>query len=160
MKIPGLALSAGTDDVPWRSTESPGVRWLLLANEEHQGPEPPARGEGRGATVLIRMEPGHGYPPHRHLDVEEVLVLAGGYADELGEHRAGDYVRYPAGSIHTPVALGDPDLPAGRENPACVLFATARGGITRASAANSPALAGEPPHTDRTRDRDVPETEH
>ena len=47
-------------------------------------------------------------------------MLAGGYRDAMGEHRAGDYVRYPAGSTHAPVAIGDT---------ACLLYASARGGI-------------------------------
>lgn len=126
MHVPGLVLTADTAGVAWRSTSSEGVRWLLLASEPC--PEGTPRHEA-GATVLIRMEPGHGYPPHRHGDVEEVLVLAGGYRDERGEHGAGDYVRYEAGSVHTPVALGDPSRPASHDNPACVLFATARGGV-------------------------------
>ena len=44
--------------------------------------------------------------------------------------RAGDYVRYEAGSVHAPVALGRQDAPTSDENPACVLFASARAGIT------------------------------
>lgn len=101
-------------EVAWRGTQVEGVDWCLLASE--------GAGEGAeaGATVLIRMAPGCGYPPHRHLDVEELLVLAGGYRDAMGEHRAGDYVRYPAGSAHAPVAIGDT---------ACLLYASARGGI-------------------------------
>jgi anti-sigma factor ChrR (cupin superfamily) len=99
------------------------VVWLLLGSEQA------GEGAAAGGTVLIRMAPGRGYPAHRHLDIEEVLVLAGGYRDELGEHRAGEYVRYPAGCDHAPVALGDPARPTGPENPACVLYASARGGI-------------------------------
>ena len=122
MQIPGFHPSALTQDLPWRSTTTPGVDWYLLASEGEEG-----RAE-EGATVLIRMAPGSGYPPHRHLGIEEVLVLAGGYRDELGEHLAGSYLRYPQGSEHTPVALGDANQPTGPENPACVLFACARGG--------------------------------
>ena len=127
MNIPGLRLSAAADTVPWRDTASPGVRWLLLASEDRPG----VAKERLGATVLIQMDPGRGYPPHRHDDVEEVLVLAGGYRDERGEHRAGDYIRYEPGSVHAPIALGDPARPVSEDNPACVLFATARGGISR-----------------------------
>lgn len=110
----GLRLEVDGGEVPWRETSAPGVRWCLLAGEERGG------GEGAGATVLIRMEPGAGYPPHRHLGVEEVLILAGGYRDADGEHHAGEYLRYPAGSAHAPVAIGDR---------ACLLYATAREGI-------------------------------
>jgi len=129
MQPTGLRLTVDAGGVAWRATSSPGVSWCLLASEVAPGA---AGGAEAGATVLIRMEPGRGYPPHRHLDVEEVLVLAGGYRDSLGEHRAGDYVRYAPGTVHAPVALGDPDRAVGAENPACVLFAAARGGIARA----------------------------
>ncbi len=124
MLVPGLILSARTEDVPWRSTATPGVCWLLLGPEHGSGEH-----REREAAVLIRMEPGTGYPPHRHVDVEEVLVLAGGYRDAQGEHHSGSYVRYEAGSLHAPIALGDPRRPASDENPACVLFAIARRGI-------------------------------
>jgi anti-sigma factor ChrR (cupin superfamily) len=114
--VPGLApLDAAR--IPWRETRIAGVAWLPLHLESEHGPR---AGGGEGSTVLIRMDPGCGYPRHAHLDVEEVLCLAGGYEDELGTVRAGDYVRYGKGSAHAPVALpGEP----------CVLFAVARGGI-------------------------------
>lgn len=123
MQIPGLSLTVDASGVPWRETSDPGISWFLLASE--------GAGEGAaaGATVLIRMEPGCGYRPHEHLGLEEVLVLAGGYRDALGEYRAGDWVRYEPGSRHAPVALGQPDEPTGPANPACILYATARGGI-------------------------------
>ena len=75
------------------------------------------------------MAPGRGYAPHRHVGTEDVLVLQGGYRDELGEHRRGDHVHYPAGSTHAPQALGDPERPAGPDNPACVLFSVVPDGI-------------------------------
>ena len=125
--IPGLALDCHDAGIPWRETSTEGVSWLLLAREQGQA-EGASKATG-GATVLIRMSPGRGYPPHRHLDVEEVLVLAGGYRDADGEYPAGSYVRYSPGSEHAPVALGDPGRRPGPDNPACVLYATARGGI-------------------------------
>jgi anti-sigma factor ChrR (cupin superfamily) len=124
VRIPGLELQVDTGDVAWRETRTPGVRWLLLGPRKAGG-----EGTQREATVLIRMDPGHGYPAHEHLDVEEVLILAGGYRDEQGEHGCGSYLRYEAGSAHAPVALGDAGRPADATNPACVLFAVARGGI-------------------------------
>ncbi|MDA1264201.1 MAG: cupin domain-containing protein [Planctomycetota bacterium] len=111
----GLDLAVTSVGVTWRETSSPGVSWCLLATEAGA-----AGGAAAGGTVLIRMDPGCGYPAHRHLGVEEVLVLAGGYRDAEGEYRAGDYLRYPPGSVHAPVAIGD--VP-------CLLFATARDGI-------------------------------
>ena len=107
-------------EAEWRTTRHPGVTWRALHVE---------RGEGGDATVLIRMEPGSSYPEHEHVGEEEVLILTGGYRDAHGEHRAGSYLRYPAGSRHSPVALGDPARPTGEDNPACVLFAVAHGGV-------------------------------
>lgn len=75
------------------------------------------------------MAPGQGYRPHRHVGTEDVLVLCGGYRDAEGEHRAGDHVHYPAGTSHSPVALGDSERPAGPANPACVLFSVVPEGI-------------------------------
>ncbi|MBK8180682.1 MAG: cupin domain-containing protein [Planctomycetes bacterium] len=105
----------------WKSTRHRGVSWRPL----HLGEAPSAE----DATVMIRMEPGSSYPEHEHLGVEEVLILSGGYRDDHGEHRAGSYLRYAAGSRHAPVALGDADAAVGPSNPACVLFAVAHGGV-------------------------------
>jgi len=127
MQIPGLVLHVDTGNVPWRPTEVPGVRWLLL--EEEGAPSRGGEGTRREASVLIEMDPGCGYPAHRHVDVEEVLILRGGYTDEFGSYGPGEHLRYEAGSVHAPVAQGDPQLPPGPENPSCVLFASARAGI-------------------------------
>jgi anti-sigma factor ChrR (cupin superfamily) len=136
MQIQGFSLKLDEASLPWRTTRHPGVVWIPLHDEhcqagpEDAGPERASKGKSpRDSTVLIRMDPGCGYPAHRHLDVEEVLVLRGGYRDDRGEHRAGTYLRYPAGSVHAPVALGDRGRPVGEGNPACVLFAVARGGV-------------------------------
>ncbi|MCY2960868.1 MAG: cupin domain-containing protein [Planctomycetota bacterium] len=128
MRIPGLAVKIDEAALPWRATRHPGIEWVPLFLAEG---DPEARGGTRAeeSTVLIRMAPGCGYPAHRHVGVEEVLVLRGGYRDEQGEHRAGAYLRYPPGSVHTPVALGVRGAPAGPTNEACLLFASARGGV-------------------------------
>lgn len=127
MKIDGLELSASADGVSWRETEVEGVRWKPLHLEGRAG----GRGqeEPADACVLIEMAPGCGYPAHEHRGVEEVLILAGGYRDERGTHTAGSYLRYEAGSVHAPIALGDRERAVGADNPACLLFATAREGV-------------------------------
>ena len=108
--------------VSWRPTRYPGIYW-------HPFETPGASGEAlEDAVVLIRMDPGCGYPRHRHQGIEDVLVLQGGYQDDLGVHSAGSHVRYRPGSVHSPVALGDPESPSGEANPSCILFAIARGG--------------------------------
>ena len=80
---------------------------------------------------MIRMEPGCGYAPHRHVGTEDVLVLQGGYRDEFGRYLQGDHVHYPAGTRHSPVALGDSSGSGGVQGgmPACVLLATVSHGI-------------------------------
>ncbi len=123
MKIPGLAIQLDASDLPWRETKQEGVAWLPLFLEGESG------AAGGDATVLIQMAPGAGYPAHRHIGAEDVLVLAGGYRDELGEYRVGEHIRYPAGSSHAPVALGDPSQAVTSQNPACVLYAVAQGGV-------------------------------
>lgn len=97
--------------VPWQTTRYDGVRVHFYASD---------RTTGR-VVALIAMAPGRGYPRHRHQGPEEVLVLQGGYRDECGEHRAGEFVRYEDGTVHTPVAIADGDE--------CVLFAIAHEGI-------------------------------
>jgi anti-sigma factor ChrR (cupin superfamily) len=121
MTIPGLLLSVSDGDIPWSPTSHRGIYWLALHTEPGEGP--------RDSTVLIRMDPGCGYPAHVHVGVEEVLVLCGAYRDERGVHTAGSYVRYEAGSFHTPVALGDAARPRSESNRACILYAVARGGV-------------------------------
>lgn len=123
MLLPGFELEVDLAALPWRSTKSPGVRWIPLRTEEG------GEGTARDASVLIQMDPGCGYPAHRHIGREEVLVLQGAYTDAQGLHAAGKYVCYEAQSSHAPVALGDPGLAIGPGNPACLLFAVARGGI-------------------------------
>jgi anti-sigma factor ChrR (cupin superfamily) len=97
--------------IEWRATRHEGVFIYYLRREEETG----------DATVFIRMRPGCGYPAHRHLGVEEVLILQGGYRDQKGEHRAGDYIVNEAGSAHHPIALdGTQD---------CIMLAIAHRGI-------------------------------
>jgi anti-sigma factor ChrR (cupin superfamily) len=121
VRIPGWPIAPRFDGVPWRSTGYPGIFWLGL--------HPSGADDSGDTAALIRMDPGCGYPPHRHVGIEDVLVLCGSYRDELGVHEAGSYVRYDAGSPHAPIALGDGSSPPGRDNPSCVLFAVARGGV-------------------------------
>jgi anti-sigma factor ChrR (cupin superfamily) len=122
-RIPAFEARLDLERLAWRATSTPGVSWILVSPAWEELKARSASGEVGEVVALIRMEPGSGYTPHRHVGPEEVLVLQGGYADAEGEHCAGTWLRYPAGSSHAPVALGE----AGAEP--CVIFATARGGV-------------------------------
>jgi len=122
--------------VAWRATRHEGIEWCPVHEASGAGP--------RETLALIRMAPGRGYPPHEHLDAEDVLVLAGGYRDELGEHRAGKWLRYAAGSRHAPIALGDATRPIGPDNPACLLWAHALGGVRNLEAGEGASDAASP----------------
>jgi anti-sigma factor ChrR (cupin superfamily) len=128
--IPGLAVSEEIERLAWRATSVPGVSWYPLHLDLPSRGEDGARDARRpGATVLIRMEPGTGYEPHRHVGSEDVLVLRGGYEDERGRYEQGAAVHYEPGSVHAPRALGDPHRPTGPSNPACILYAAVPSGI-------------------------------
>jgi putative transcriptional regulator len=100
--------------IPWRTTRYPGVAVHFYASDRQTG----------RVLALIRMDPGCGYPEHRHRGREEVLVLQGGYRDGHGSYEKGRFVQHEDGSIHSPVALdGDGAEP-------CVLLALAHEGIT------------------------------
>jgi len=97
--------------IEWRATRYEGIYLRVLRRDEESG----------DTFTLIRMQPGCGYPAHSHNGMEEVLILQGGYRDQRGEHRAGDYVLNEAGSAHHPVAL------EGTED--CIMVAFAHSGI-------------------------------
>ncbi len=99
--------------IPWQTTRYPGVAIWFYASERRTG----------RALVLIRMDPGCGYPRHKHRGEERLLVVQGGYRDERGEHHAGSFVVYEDGSEHAPVALATPGAVP------CVLLALAHEGI-------------------------------
>jgi len=130
VKIDGLRFDGDVHSLPWRETQVEGVFWIPLHLDDWDDPEAHTKGRARGGgSVLIRMDPGCGYPAHRHAGSEDVLVLRGSYTDEFGAHREGDFVHYAGGTAHGPVAGGVPGAPLSDENPACVLYASAHEGI-------------------------------
>ena len=75
----------------FEETGYPGVRVRRLSVD-------PARGE---VTMLVRMEAGSSYPPHRHGDFEECFVLEGTLVVEgEADLDAGDYQSMEAGTVH------------------------------------------------------------
>lgn len=123
MSAPNPSWRIDPSTIAWRATRHAGVFW-------HPFEVPGSTDDPHvDAVVLIRMDPGCGYPRHRHQGIEDVLVLQGAYRDDQGQHSAGSFFRYAAGSAHAPVAVGDPGRPPGEDNPSCILFAIARGGV-------------------------------
>ncbi|MFI5029400.1 MAG: ChrR family anti-sigma-E factor [Reyranellales bacterium] len=53
---------------------------------------------------LLRLRPGEGLPPHRHVANEYTVVLQGGYTDSTGNYRVGDFAVGPGAQEHRPVA--------------------------------------------------------
>src|SRR5262245_50628894 len=96
--------------IDWNPTKHKGIFVNILRRDVQSG----------DATVLIRMQPGCGYPAHRHVSLEEVFILQGGYRDKQGEHCAGEYILNETGSAHAPIALDGED---------CIMLAVAHGGI-------------------------------
>ena len=55
-------------------------------------------------TILSKLEPGAGIPPHTHEDLEQTYVLEGSLVDDEGECTAGNFVIRAKGSRHAPRA--------------------------------------------------------
>ncbi len=58
---------------------------------------------------LLRLEPGHGLPEHKHPGYEYTVCLQGGYTDATGNYGVGDFAVGPGGERHEPIA--DPGEP-------------------------------------------------
>ena len=54
------------------------------------------------ATTIVRYAPESLFSPHVHTGGEEFLVLDGVFQDEHGDFPAGNYIRNPPESSHTP----------------------------------------------------------
>lgn len=64
---------------------------------------------GEHRVSLLRLEPGHGLPMHRHVGDEFTVVLQGGYTDSTGNYGVGDFAVGPGPEQHEPIA--DPGEP-------------------------------------------------
>jgi putative transcriptional regulator len=53
---------------------------------------------------LLRLQPGHGLPVHRHVGDEYTVVLQGGYTDATGNYGVGDFAVGPGPEQHEPIA--------------------------------------------------------
>jgi len=82
-----------TESLPWIET-SPGSRMKVIYHD-------PATDM---LTILAKLEPGAGIPPHVHEDLEQTFVLEGSLVDDEGACTAGNFVIRAKGSRHSPVA--------------------------------------------------------
>jgi predicted ChrR family anti-sigma factor len=74
----------------WRATEDEGVSYKLLFADRERGTY----------TTLLKMEAGSRIPSHRHLGVEQCLVIEGDVRSGLIEMTAGDFNCSLPGSVH------------------------------------------------------------
>jgi len=82
-----------SESIPWIET-SPGSRMKVIYHD-------PATDM---LTILSKLEPGAGIPPHVHEDLEQTFVLEGSLVDQEGECTAGNFVIRAKGSRHAPTA--------------------------------------------------------
>lgn len=71
----------------WKAV-APGILTKLLAADD----------EHHRVSMLVRLEPGTAYPPHRHAGVEELHLLDGVLIVDDRTLRPGDYIRALPGS--------------------------------------------------------------
>ncbi len=77
-------------DAAWVETAVPGVAVRQLSVDPGD----------RRVTMLVRMQPGSAYPPHRHAAAEQCLVLSGSL-DVAGRRlTAGDFQEAGRASLH------------------------------------------------------------
>jgi anti-sigma factor ChrR (cupin superfamily) len=82
-----------TESLPWIPT-SPGSKMKVIYHD-------PATDM---LTILAKLDPGAGIPPHMHEDLEQTFVVEGSLVDDEGECTAGNFVIRAKGSRHAPIA--------------------------------------------------------
>jgi anti-sigma factor ChrR (cupin superfamily) len=90
-----LVLRAGEGE--WIETEDAGVSYKLLFADAALGT----------FTTLVRMQPGARVPAHRHLGVEQCLVLEGDLRTGSIAMEAGDFNCSLPGSVHDELITDD-----------------------------------------------------
>jgi anti-sigma factor ChrR (cupin superfamily) len=72
----------------WKEV-APGISCKLLATDTDRD----------RVSMLVRLEPGVDYPPHRHGGIEELHLLSGVLLIDEKTLQPGDYIRSEAGSV-------------------------------------------------------------
>ena len=88
-ELPGF-LVVRSGEGKWRPTDDAGVAFKLLYADRDRGT----------VTTLVRMEPGSRIRSHRHLGVEQCLVLEGDVRSGRVGMTAGDFNCSLPGSVH------------------------------------------------------------
>lgn len=88
-------VKAGYDELSWNRI-SLDIRSYELCRDQND-----ARVE------LLRIKPGGTSSTHTHMGDEYTVVLEGGFSDEAGLYRKGDFLVRNASHRHTPVATSD-----------------------------------------------------
>lgn len=117
--LPGDDARPGVSEVP--SGSAPGFNWAPAALRPYLAGKAWRRAFGgfeqiqldlhgdANRVLLLKLEPGQGLPLHRHVANEYTVVLQGGYTDNTGNYRVGDFAVGPGPQEHRPVAdPGDP----------------------------------------------------
>ena len=91
-----------TTTLEWQASPMKGVQRRMLDR---------VGGEVARATSIVSYDPNSHFSAHVHTGGEEFIVLEGVFQDEHGDYPAGNYVRNPPDSSHTP-----------RSDEGCVIF--------------------------------------
>ncbi len=71
---------------------SPGIRWAPVLNDPSTG----------SMLVAVQGRTMSAFPAHRHVGPELGVILEGGYEDQTGDYRQGDFFAYEPGTSHRP----------------------------------------------------------
>jgi putative transcriptional regulator len=89
----------------WSPLPLPGVNGISICAPDHH---PSLEG---CAVAFLRIKPGAQFPTHSHMASERVLILQGGYVDDVTgiEYHPGDIHYEPDGSTHSYTGIAGPD---------------------------------------------------
>lgn len=79
-----------TNQRRWSSGIVPGISVMPLHEYNNE------------QVALVKWEANSIFQSHQHMGGEEILVLEGSFADELGSYPKGTWLRNPSNSLHTP----------------------------------------------------------
>lgn len=106
-----------TSELPWKPL-GPGTSYRLLRVSEETGVW----------TIMLKMEAGAVFAPHKHLGASELFMLQGLTKDRQGLTRTGDYQYEPIGMEHdATTAIEDSTLIFTAHGP--IAFYNDQGGI-------------------------------